>query len=839
MSKQIEYRPDIDGLRAFAVSVVVLYHVGLNSFSGGFIGVDVFFVISGYLITGIIQKQALSERGFSFTNFWSRRAKRLLPVLFFVLFSSTIAAYALFPEDLRLDYLSSAKYATLSLANVYFFINSDYFDASSTLRPLLHTWSLGVEEQFYIFWPILIIAISQRARVARLAILAVLGVASFLTAELAVSGVYLDSSAAFYLTPFRVFEFCIGAIAFEIGSSGYIRRSFHLPMLIVGVVGLSAAVLVIDESVAFPSWSALIVSVATALIIFDGRNWVSRSVFGNVAVVYLGKISYALYLVHWPIIVFYNYMVPGQNSALEIVALLASMLLISVILHHGLENPVRYRVFAGNRWTPARVLGVILGGAFAIYVLLGLLAWSLQGHADDADVQAASADAPIDVRAATQFCVLGQDREPSLDRYGNRLCAPEAETRILTIGNSHEMHLYRLLRTLFLEQINAMDVGLVYGSTHARDDVGCDFGDNADLPLSTPSARCAGLATALNDMEQIAQQFDVIAVTGFLPFTHSRIYLDYAAALQSLNPDIRIVVLGSFANFQPYRCPDLARSLGSANACLDPQYVSYFDPNERHAISRAWPELEFFYIDQVELLCTTDSIASCNIELAGQPVIRDANHFTLSSMQLVIPAALQSGLNETLFEYMAGRSLAPSDDGSVRAGMWNGDILELPLPFYGSAGWAGSIDATARDIAGGNAIVEDRSIRSWQPAVWTSSDVIEAGRYRVTAVLGAAETGTFAIRLSQPNRPLAELRYEVVLDVAIEEWRRINVERTSLEDLDDGFHRISFEIELAEPNVLQLSLLPAWGPEVGQADRAAVGQVSVRSMAFERLSSPE
>ncbi|WP_417495196.1 acyltransferase family protein [Maricaulis sp.] len=839
MSKQIEYRSDIDGLRAFAVSVVILYHIGVSGFSGGFIGVDVFFVISGYLITGIIQRQSLSSNGFSFLNFWSRRAKRLLPVLFFVILTSTIAAYILFPVDIRLDYLNSAKYATLSLANVYFYFNSDYFDAISTLRPLLHTWSLGVEEQFYIFWPILIVAISRFSRGARIAVLAVLGLVSFLTAEMAILGVYLDNSAAFYLTPFRVFEFCIGAIAFEIGAAGYIRKSFRFPLIIAGIIGLFAAVLLIDEAVRFPSWSALIVSVATAAIILDGQNSISRHVFGNVAVVYLGKISYALYLVHWPIIVFFNYMNPGQNTTFEIAALLSLMVLISVMLHHGLENPVRYRLLAGSRWTPTRVLSVTLGGAVSICVLLAALSWSLQARTDDGDAVPALADAPIDTRAATEFCLLGQDPEASLDRYGNRLCSPDAETRILTIGNSHELHLYRLLRTLFLDQINAMDVGLVYGSTHVRDDVECEFGDNAGVPLSTPSARCRGLASALNDMEEIARQFDVVAVAGFLPFTYSRIYLDYAAALQALNPDIKIVVLGSFANFSPYRCPDLARSLGSAGACLDPEYVSYFNPDERREISSHWPRLDFFYIDQIDLLCTTDSITSCNIEFAGEPIIRDVNHFSLTGMQVIIPAALQSGLNESLFEYMAGHPLADLTQGAARAATWNGTALELPLPFYGNSGWSGSVDANPAARDGLAAIVVDSSTSAWEPAVWTGREAFEAGRYRLTARLGGPEAGAFAIRLRKPGRPLNELRYEVALDPATEVWRRINVDAISLDELDADSYQISFEFELPEASVLELSLFPAWGPDAAHADRAAVSRVSVGGMNFERLAGPE
>ncbi|OWK18930.1 hypothetical protein AJ88_46525 [Mesorhizobium amorphae CCBAU 01583] len=148
---RFDYRPDIDGLRAFAVSAVVLFHAGFSTLSGGYVGVDVFFVISGYLITKIVVERVRAGT-FSFSDFYARRARRLFPALFSTIFVTFVcAAFIQGPEDFR-SFSGSAAMAILSLSNVYFWMQSGYFDAAATTKPLLHTWSLGVEEQFYLIW---------------------------------------------------------------------------------------------------------------------------------------------------------------------------------------------------------------------------------------------------------------------------------------------------------------------------------------------------------------------------------------------------------------------------------------------------------------------------------------------------------------------------------------------------------------------------------------------------------------------------------------------------------------------------------------------------------------
>ena len=157
INNTLAYRADIDGLRALSVSLVILYHANIGLFPGGFIGVDVFFVISGYLISTIISKELIQQR-FSFTHFYKRRIARILPLFFTVTFTSLLLAYALFsPADL-VNYADSMRYAAGFLSNFYFLKSSDYFAPASELLPLLHTWSLAIEEQYYVFWPLIMIA---------------------------------------------------------------------------------------------------------------------------------------------------------------------------------------------------------------------------------------------------------------------------------------------------------------------------------------------------------------------------------------------------------------------------------------------------------------------------------------------------------------------------------------------------------------------------------------------------------------------------------------------------------------------------------------------------------
>ncbi|EJN36289.1 acyltransferase family protein [Pseudomonas sp. GM80] len=309
-NKNLSYRADIDGLRAVAVMLVVLNHVGFSLFSGGFVGVDVFFVISGYLITGIILGQ-VGKGTFSFTDFYLRRARRILPALYVVLLCVMVAGYYFF---LPSDY-SALSQSTLSAiffaSNLFFWKNSGgYFSSSSEEMPLLHIWSLSVEEQFYFIWPLaLLLILKLKAQSARLAVASVLVVTSFALAEL---GVRNEWSSAYFLLPSRAGELLIGALlAFWLAKRQPVNRASVIANMlsIVGLLMVLVPAFVLNKTSGFPGINALIPCAGAGLIIVSraiGKNLISLMLESR-PFVFIGLISYSLYLWHWPLISFLHY----------------------------------------------------------------------------------------------------------------------------------------------------------------------------------------------------------------------------------------------------------------------------------------------------------------------------------------------------------------------------------------------------------------------------------------------------------------------------------------------------------------------------------------------------
>lgn len=337
------YREDIDGLRAVAVLLVMFDHLGLSFASSGFIGVDVFFVISGFLITSHILKDIEADR-FTLSGFYLKRMRRILPALMTVLFFTSLAAYLLLVgPDLRL-YVNALVPTTLSLPNIFFWFKSvGYLGLQGSTFPLLHTWSLGVEEQFYIVWPLALILLSQYLAKTKI-IFAILGLAtlSFCTYY------YLKSDTILvYYSPFtRAFQLLIGAgIASLYGVIKWPENLLLNHVLSgIGLASIIVAGIVLDEK-AYPGFAALLPCFGAALLILTGRH--SRDAIGNKmlsngTLVFIGTISYSLYLWHWPIIAFFNYL----HIPLSIY-LVCFIFLISIALAWGtwlfIEKPFRFK----------------------------------------------------------------------------------------------------------------------------------------------------------------------------------------------------------------------------------------------------------------------------------------------------------------------------------------------------------------------------------------------------------------------------------------------------------------------------------------------------------------
>ena len=341
----LSYRADIDGLRAIAVLLVIFNHIGISLFSGGYIGVDVFFVISGYLITLILTQDIQSKR-FSIARFYKKRVVRLAPAYFTVLGVVSIMAWQIMlPDDLN-QYFDSVMYATLLMANIYMRNEvGDYFSQSVEGVPLLHLWSLGVEEQFYIFWPLLLLLFVRRvSRKQTLAIVAVLILSLLFYAQHKLTQ---NADKAYYSMPVRAFELLIGALICFLPQLK-LPKMLIQSLVWVALMVLFTAAIYFDKKTPFPGLMALVPCLATALIIYLGQTSTSNNILlCNRFSTWVGKISYPMYLWHWPIIVLFGmYMLPLSAEHQAIIVLMS--ILLAFLTYQFIEKPAKRFVMAAN-----------------------------------------------------------------------------------------------------------------------------------------------------------------------------------------------------------------------------------------------------------------------------------------------------------------------------------------------------------------------------------------------------------------------------------------------------------------------------------------------------------
>ena len=343
------YRSDIDGLRAVAVSLVVGFHAFPNFFPGGYIGVDIFFIISGYLISGIIFKQ-LQVNKFSFFDFYAKRINRIFPALIFVLLVSILLSRTYNFQNEIIDFNNSLISAVSFVANLFFYFQSDYFDTAAETKPLLHLWSLGIEEQFYIIWPVLLMLLWKR-NIIKPWSMAILIFASF-TASIFV--IQTNQSAAFYLPHLRFWELLSGSVLayFHVASakfrlSGWVERNSKLVTNLCSIIGfllIGTCLFVLNKSSMFPGWWALLPTIGGVLIIAAGKDsLLNKLILSNPLVVFIGVISYPVYLWHWPLLSFLHIEMGATPKPYRVIAVLLSVLMgwLTFIL---IERPIRFAI---------------------------------------------------------------------------------------------------------------------------------------------------------------------------------------------------------------------------------------------------------------------------------------------------------------------------------------------------------------------------------------------------------------------------------------------------------------------------------------------------------------
>lgn len=439
MNPDAAHRPDIEGLRAVAVIAVLLFHLGWGSVSGGFVGVDVFFVISGFLIGGIVVREA-GEGRYSFGNYLLRRIKRIVPVMLVVLAVVTLfAAVLLMPSELE-SYAMSLGFSALFMANVHFWMHRGAY-AESEHEVLLHMWTLGVEGQFYILLPLIVLGLMRLGRIGLW-----VGLVAIACASAAAS--LLWPAASFYMLPARLWEFLLGTLIAVTPLPFINRRWAREGLALVGMALIVYAATSFHTDTPFPGWRAAIPCIGAGAIIAagSGRSSLVASALSLVPVRLVGKISYSLYLWHWPVIVLLLLGVPSAELGwgLQFIAVGLSFVLATLSWRY-VEKPFRKSEFPKQRLLWASGAFTIVVAAVAL--VLSLTAGWPQRFSERGQRIAAHTEYPLDKVFRSGSCFI-HHRSQSFDEE-KCLMPKDGRPRVLLLGDSHAAHLAPGLEAAF------------------------------------------------------------------------------------------------------------------------------------------------------------------------------------------------------------------------------------------------------------------------------------------------------------------------------------------------------------------------------------------------------
>ena len=638
-----EYRADIDGLRAISVISVVLFHLEVPAFNGGFVGVDMFFVISGYLIAKLI-KDGIEAGTFTLSGFYVRRARRLLPALFVTLTLSFLPAFLLMtPEHFR-NFGDSASAAAVSLSNFYFWRNSSYFDLDAQFRPLLHTWSLSVEEQFYVVFPAFFVAALAIPR--RWAAPMLIGVAGLVSLLLSISfadgyssiiawspkllAMVADGPATiFYVPIFRVFEFAIGTLLLWVALPS--NRGAEIA-LAVGFALIGYSVFTYTRSTLFPAANALPPCIGAALCIYGGKAPVLGFALRNTVSVFVGKISYSVYLIHWPALIFYRYYVFQAPTASEKVALFVASIVLGYLSYRFVEQPWR----RGALRVPNYVALAVSASLAANIALAGHIVYSEKGwpwRVKD-DIRHIIERVPYDAKLAFQ----GSLNCPDFCEFGN-LSDPKI---ILIIGDSHVDHYTKALSTAAPDShFKLIWSGTCFMGKNYRSRTGsykwqhCREAEleakrwlqNPNVVAVIQSQRWPSYADLLEDLSGRAVKFPTL----------KELYDVEIADVLALYKDFsrKVVIINSVPNTN-ISC--VARPLYISLGCPIPSVFQFvtFAKMMREAIAG---KPQFAFVDPADTICSGQS---CQISTDGVPIYSDEHHLSVAGASLIVQEIMRA-----------------------------------------------------------------------------------------------------------------------------------------------------------------------------------------------------
>ncbi len=650
--KQLDYRPDIDGLRAVAVVSVVAYHAFPRSLPGGFVGVDIFFVISGFLISSLIYKAIQSET-FTYTEFYARRFRRIFPALIAVLLASLVYGwFQLLPNayrELGRQALASAGFAS----NVLFWTESGYFDQQAVTKPLLHLWSLGVEEQFYLICPMVLLYSCARLRKPLYA-LGALTLISFAT-NIVQTG--YNPASAFYLPMPRFWELFLGVMlgySYIFGRTMEPAEDSHRPLMAprtrvrhsllacapyAGLLLIALSLLLIRNTRPFPGYVALLPTVGTVLVISGRHSWLNRVLLASRPLVFIGLISYPLYLWHWIVLVFLRVAHFGDSiSKAERLGAITASVALAVVTYQYIEKPIRTSKRRARFPTYLLVTMVVValgaalvvstdGGAFRYPLLLRPLAASRYDRQRDLyeDVYRGGS------------CFLGADL--TFTDIGTQCIDPPHDNSKLLVlwGDSHAASLYPGLRSRLAE---------TGGYRIAQ------FTESACPPVLGYSSDTRKNCAAFNEsvLRAIGRLHpDVVVLEGHWAFYSGfsgRTAVEFDAihrtliALRKLG-QFRVVVLGSLPTWKINQA-DVILRLWQQNRVLEPRTNKYLNTSTIAAdrlVREAASGTGARFISPLQLLCTPGGCLLSADPVHVEPVAWDDGHLSREGSRLLIDLA--------------------------------------------------------------------------------------------------------------------------------------------------------------------------------------------------------
>lgn len=621
-----KYRPDIDGLRAIAVLAVVIFHAFPGRLQGGFIGVDIFFVISGFLISTIIF-QNLDKSTFSFSEFYSRRIKRIFPALFLVLSSCFIFGwFALLSEEFKqLGKHIAAGSAFIS--NFVLWSEVGYFDNSAETKPLLHLWSLGIEEQFYIFWPLLL-WIGWKLRLNLVLVTIVVAAISFL---LNILNVFENPTATFFSPITRAWELLFGtllawvtlyrkeSIVSKINEHKIISNI--LSILGIGLLGLGF--LTINKSVTFPGFWAVIPVLGTVFIIAAGpRAWINKFILSNKIVVWFGLISFPLYLWHWPLLTLAKIVSVETLSIVSRLILVLISIVLAWITYKLIEKPFRSPAHSN-----LKVIGLIV--AMSILGLLGLKSFFNNGFESREIVKYSEA---IYSKEAREY---EEKLTSSFKNYSGSDLDKSDKPVILILGDS-----YNKKWSVALNQKIDLDKYDVVSVTY----LGCEVDAKGKKISAVATSKqytenCTKFDSLINN-QNVTDKLAAVILTSHRPFEYeiNPFRFDVIRNLKTKNPDFEFFVFGGYFQLdgKDYSsCKKLMmRSGQNADICL--KYAIYPKSEPKIESMPFYPkDLNVKFIDIIKLHCSYDK-KNCATQYKGVPFMDDWNHLNVTFLSYLL-----------------------------------------------------------------------------------------------------------------------------------------------------------------------------------------------------------